>query len=82
MDPDRIEGITKDLYRETARRFRTTWSAVARSSWAAVARCWECEAGRERFYAVAGRLMTDRPAPSIFVTAVAKHITRNYHASA
>lgn len=80
IDPERIQGITKDLYRETARRFRTTWSAVARSSWAAVARCWGCEAGRVRFCRVAGRPVTDRPAPSMFVTAVAQHVKRSYRA--
>ena len=27
-DPARIHGVTKDLYRETARRYGTTWQAV------------------------------------------------------
>lgn len=82
MDPERIEGITKDLYRETARRFRTTWSAVARSSCTAIARCWDCEAGRERFGQVAGHPWANRPAPSAFVTAIANHITHIYRPGA
>lgn len=37
LTPDRLTGITKDLYRETARQFRTNWNAVERSSRSAIA---------------------------------------------
>jgi len=79
MDPERAAWITKDLYRETARKFRTTWSAVARSSCAAITCCWECETGRERFCRMTGRPAAERPAPSAFVTVVAQHINRIYY---
>ena len=75
MDPERSAWITKDLYRETARRFRTTWSAVAQSCWAAITCCWGCEAGRERFGVVAGRRPAGRPAPTDFIEAVARYVT-------
>ena len=77
-DPGRIEGITKDLYRETARRFRTNWSAVERSSRVAITCCWESAAGRERFCKLAGYQFTERPSISAFTAIVAQYITENY----
>jgi len=78
VDHDRVIGITKDLYRETARRFKTSWTAVERSSRLAITFCWESEKGRGRFCTLAGHQFAERPTTSVFVTIVAMHITDNY----
>ena len=73
-DPRRLEGITKDLYRETARRFRTNWKAVERSSRTAIAHCWESDAGQERLCKLAGYQLTERPSISVLAAIIAQHI--------
>lgn len=79
--PERIIGLTKDLYRETARRFKTSWTAVERSSRVAIAICWEKADGRERLCTLAGHQLTERPSIAVFVTVVAQHIIGTYHTS-
>ena len=82
LTPDRLTGITKDLYRETARQFHTNWNAVERSSRSAIALCWASDAGRKRLCTLAGCQLTERPSTSAFVRTVAMHIAARFSSDA
>lgn len=75
IDPQRIQGVTKDLYRETARRHGTTWQAVEHADRTAINACWE-RGGREKLDEVVGYHLVERPWATEFIVLVADHIRR------
>lgn len=76
-DPMRIQGITKDLYQETARRHGTTWRAVEHADRTAINACWD-RGGREKLDEVVGYHLVERPWATEFIAFVADHIRRVY----
>ncbi len=78
ISPERITGMTKDLYRETANRFHTSWTAVERNSRTAVMKCWSSTAGRDRLCKLTRCQLMERPTLSVFVAVVAGHVADNY----
>lgn len=75
IDPMRIHGVTKDLYRETANRYGTTWQAVERDDRTAINVCWN-RGGREKLDEVVGYHLAERPWAVEFIAFVADYIRR------
>ena len=72
-DPARIHGVTKDLYRETARRYGTTWQAVEHAGRTAINVCWD-RGGRVKLDEVVGYHLTERPWATEFISSVAAYV--------
>lgn len=75
INPLRIAGVTKDLYRETARLHGTTWQAVERADRTAINVCWD-RGGRERLDEMVGHHLVERPWAIEFIALVADYIRR------
>lgn len=75
VDPQRICGVTKDLYRETARHYGTTWHAVEHAGRTAINVCWN-RGGREKLDEVVGYHLAERPWAVEFISLVADYIRR------
>lgn len=73
LDPMRIRGITKDLYRETASAYGTTASAVEHDIRTAVETCWK-HGGRKTLREMANCYLTKRPSNARFISVVAMYI--------
>lgn len=76
-DPMRIQGITKDLYRETAKHYDTTWEAVEHANRTAINACWNM-GGREKLDEVVGYHLAERPWATEFIAVIASYI-RDIH---
>lgn len=72
IDQNRTYLITKDLYREIARKYKTTATRVERDMRWAIGICWE-NAGEE-LDRMAGRHLSKRPTNKEFIDCVAFYI--------
>lgn len=75
QEPERVRYITKDLYPDTAIRFRSTVSRVERAMRTAVKTCWN-SGGRKTLDRMAGFHLIQRPTNSQFIRLVTKYIRR------
>ena len=73
LEPLRIRGLTKDLYREIARLHATTPGAVERDIRTAVNVCWE-RGGKEKLDEMAVHHLIERPFAKEFIAIVAEHV--------
>lgn len=71
-DPERLEYITKGLYLDIAKMYKTKASKVERAMRHAIGRCWE-KGGREALEEIAGFRLQRRPTNSDFIDLVANH---------
>ena len=74
-DEDRLESVTKELYRETASHFNCNWTAVERNIRTAVARAWKIN--RPLMLEMAGYPLTCTPTASEFIEILASYILRS-----
>lgn len=72
LDPDRTYLITKDLYREIARKYKTTPIRVERDIRSAICICWK-NAGEELDQMV-GRHLVKRPTNKEFIDHIAFYL--------
>lgn len=75
LDPNRTYLITKDLYREIARKYKTTASRVERDIRSAICICWE-KAG-EDLTQIVGHHLPSRPTNKEFIDYIAFYIRSN-----
>ena len=73
-NPHRTAYITKDLYPDIARLYRTNGACVERSMRTAVQACWSNPSGRAALEQIAGFRLTSRPANAAFIDIVAEYI--------
>ena len=73
IDPGRVLFITKELYPDLAKQFKSTVSKVERTMRNAIMKCW-INGGREALDKVAGIHLTQRPTNSEFIDLVANYI--------
>lgn len=59
LQPERLQFITKQVYRDVARQFSTTWTAVERNIRTAVGLIWQTH--RPQLEALAGRPLHRKP---------------------
>ncbi len=59
LQPERLQFITKQVYRDVARQFSTTWTAVERNIRTAVRLIWQTH--RPQLEALAGRPLQQKP---------------------
>lgn len=78
VDPRLVHGVTKDLYRETARHFETSWTAVERNSRTAIRAGWETPEGRSRLCAIIGYQPERCPNTASFIAFVAEYVAEIY----
>lgn len=78
VNPMLVNGITKELYRETARHFGTTWTAVERNSRTAIRTGWETPEGRARLCVIAGYQAEKCPNTAAFIAFVAEYVAEIY----
>lgn len=76
-DPMRTDLITKDLYRETAKKFRVEYRQVERAIRTAINACWT-NGGRPELDQMLGYHLEERPANGRFVDIVAAYIRQTY----
>lgn len=74
-NPERVRYITKDIYPDTAMRFRSTVSRVERAMRTAVRVCW-LTGGRETLNQMAGYHLIQRPSNSQFIKIVSGYMRR------
>lgn len=72
LDPSRTYLITKDLYREIARKYKTAPLRVERDIRTAICICWKN--AREELDQMVGRHLVKRPTNKEFVDLVAFYI--------
>lgn len=72
-DPDRILFITKDLYPELARRFRTTPSCIERNMRHAIGKAWK-NGGAAALEQLTQARLHHRPSNSEFIDLVANSL--------
>ncbi len=72
LEPHRTELITKDLYRDIARRYKTTPERVERNIRRAIFLSWE--AAKEELDQMAGYHLVKRPTNREFIDLVAFYI--------
>lgn len=73
IDPTRVLYITKDLYQDLARQYKSTASGIERDIRHSIKRCW-ARGGREALDQVAGIHLSQRPTNSEFIDLVANYI--------
>lgn len=69
-DPDRVLSITKDLYPELARKFRTAPACIERNMRHAIGKAWE-NGGKEALEELTRLPFPDRPSNGTYIDAVA-----------
>ena len=75
LNPNRIYLITKDLYWEIARIYKTTPSRVERDIRTAICTCWENAA--DDLSQIVGRHLSKRPTNKEFIDYIAFYIRNN-----
>lgn len=75
LNPNRIYLITKDLYREIARKYKTTPSRVERDIRSAICVCWEN--AKDELEQIAGCHLSKRPSNKEFIDYIAFYIRSN-----
>lgn len=78
VNPMLVNGVTKELYRETARHFETSWTAVERNSRTAIRAGWETPEGRSRLCAIIGYQPERCPNTASFIAFVAEYVAEIY----
>ena len=73
-DEDRLEAVTKEIYREVAKRCRCNWYAVERNIRTAVQRAWRIN--RPLLTQMAGYPLEAPPNASEFIAIVADYMRR------
>lgn len=71
-DPERLEYVTKGLYLDIAKIYKTKAHRVERAMRHAIKRCWE-KGGREALEEIAGFQLQRRPTNSDFIDLVASY---------
>ena len=71
---DRLEAVTKEIYREVAKRCGCNWSAVERNIRTVVQRAWRIN--RPLLIRMAGYPLEVPPTASEFIAIVANYIQR------
>lgn len=69
--PERLRMVTKWLYPEVAKNYKTTWKCVERNIRTAAAIVWEAEP--EQLAALAGHPLSRKPTVSEFLSLLAMH---------
>ena len=72
--PQKLTYITKWLYPEVARHYRTTWQAVERGIRYEICTIWE--ANSQMLSALAGTPLKERPVPKQFIGILMVWLTR------
>lgn len=65
-EPTRLNGLTKDLYVEISKRYRTNWKAVDHDIRTAINACWE-RGGKEKLCEMARYQLAQRPCVTEFL---------------
>ena len=74
QQPQKLTYITKWLYPEVARHYRTTWQAVERGIRYEICTIWE--ANSQMLSALAGTPLKERPVPKQFIGILMVWLTR------
>lgn len=72
QDQNRLTMVTKWLYPEVARRYRTSWKAVERNIRTVIALCW-AQGNGELLHCATGAHLEQRPSPTEFLQVLAHH---------
>lgn len=79
MEEDRLEEITKKIYKETAKHFGCKWTAVERNIRTVVSRAWQVNP--DLLCQMAGYPLTSAPIASEFIKIIASYIIRSQQLS-
>lgn len=72
--PELLQVVTKDLYPEVARRYRTTWHAVERNIRTVIAVAWKRNPAMLDH--IAGGFLKDKPNAAQFLAVVTEELRR------
>lgn len=75
QDPSLVTGLTKNLYRDTAKRFHVTPASVERNLRTVVKICWN-RGDRDLLSKVAGMRLTYQPTNGMFLDMTANYLRR------